>query len=180
MRVERRAEAAALAAGAGQAEGGGSGVLLSGVLALPPAAAVVVECGEAEGGAEAVAAALEGEGLQAVPVPLEGAAFEWVMHDDDSGDHPIISTCRDHFQRMLDALDDADARPAAAPLPSSMVPTLALDGYLASTALAWALRQVVSEAWEAATPGVEFSQRLEWVFEVRDMLAELPAFVEAA
>ncbi|KAG2496277.1 hypothetical protein HYH03_005510 [Edaphochlamys debaryana] len=138
LRVERGAEAAALAAGAGQAEGGGSGVLLSGVLALPPAAALVLECGEAEGAAAAVAAALEGEGLQVVTVA------------------PRPSNCRSYA---------VDRR---------------TNGSRTSGALTWALQAVVPEAWHAAAASTAFVERLEWVYAVRDMLAQLPAFVEAA
>ncbi|KAG2496290.1 hypothetical protein HYH03_005523 [Edaphochlamys debaryana] len=78
MRVERRAEAAALAAGAGAAEGGGSGSLLSGVQALPPAAALVVECGWADGAADAVAVALGGEGLELSPVCADTPDEDWM------------------------------------------------------------------------------------------------------
>ncbi|KAG2496317.1 hypothetical protein HYH03_005549 [Edaphochlamys debaryana] len=183
MWMERRAEAAALAAGAGQAEGGGSGVLLSGVQAMPPAAALLVECGEAEGAAAAVAAALEGEGLEVVAVPFQAIGVAWYKRSPDAehGD-PHETKIRANLQQALPSPEGpegaAHADAAAALLPG-LVSTLGLHGYLAWTALAWALQRVVSEVWEAGTPGVELSQRLEWVFGVRDMVDELPGFVEA-
>ncbi|KAG2496300.1 hypothetical protein HYH03_005533 [Edaphochlamys debaryana] len=137
LRVERGAEAAALAAGAGQAEGGGSGVLLSGVQALPPAAALLVECGEAEGAGAAVAAALEGEGLQ------------------------VVSLCRDAV--VVD--EGTGAYPSAK---------------LYQNNLHWGLTSALHAAWGAALPITTLSERLEWVLAVREMLKELPAFVEAA
>ncbi|KAG2496301.1 hypothetical protein HYH03_005534 [Edaphochlamys debaryana] len=79
-----RAQAAVLAAGSGgrpraveaEAEDGSSRVRLSGVRALPPAAALVVECRSAHGAAEAVAAALEGEGLQVVTLCQDSVTVE--------------------------------------------------------------------------------------------------------
>ncbi|KAG2496319.1 hypothetical protein HYH03_005551 [Edaphochlamys debaryana] len=89
--TELRPKAAALAAGAGQAEGGGSGVLLSGVQALPPAAALLVECGEAAVAAAAVAAALKGEGLNVVLLPRKAIDVDDDLYlpldDSSAGNH---------------------------------------------------------------------------------------------
>ncbi|KAG2492405.1 hypothetical protein HYH03_009351 [Edaphochlamys debaryana] len=133
LRVERRAEAAALAGGPGAGAGpeeGGSGVLLSGVQALPQADAVLVECGEAEGALEAVEAALAGAAMQ-------------------------VLRCR---------------------LPEEMVE----EGAEWCDALAWALRQVVPEAWDAAARAEPLHYRLQWLLEVRVMLSSLPPYLAMA